>query len=135
MERTLRTESGFGLLSTIVAMVLLGVAVAALSSSGVFLMAIQTETGTRSTATAIAASYLEEIKARAPQALKSETALAVNEDGVVDATGRYLRSVEVVPAEDLPFTKRITVRVGYPRGRGRTGTVELVTLIYVGEGQ
>jgi Tfp pilus assembly protein PilV len=133
MMRKVKSESGFGLVSTMVAMVLLGIAVTALSSSGMMVLAVHTDSAVRSAATAIASSYLEEVKARAPQALTSESAVRVNEDGVDDASGVYIRSLEVAAEEGLAYTKRITVKVEYPNGMGRKGKVELVTVIYEGD--
>ncbi len=133
MLRRLNSEGGFGLVSTIVAMVLLGIAVTALSSSGMMALAVQTDSATRSAATAIASSYLEEVKARNPKTLASEAAAKVNDDGVADANGAYLRGLDVASEQDLPYTRRISVRVTYPNGLGRMGTVELVTVIYEGE--
>lgn len=133
MLKSLTSERGFGLISTMVAMVLLGIAVTALSSSGMMVLAVHTDSAVRSRATAIASSYLEEVKARQIATLASESAIKVNDDGVTNQAGRYIRSLEVAPEEKLPYTKRVMVKVQYPSGRGRTGTVELETIIYVGE--
>ena len=132
-KATLTSEHGFGLISTIVAMVLLGIAVTALSSSGMMVLAIHTDSAVRSAATAIAASYLEEVKARGPKTLTSESALKVNADGMDSQNGSFTRSLEVAPEAELPYTKRVTVKVQYPNGMGRTGTVKLVTVIYEGD--
>jgi len=132
-RRVLATESGFGLISTMVAIVLLGVAVTALSSSGMMVLAVHTDSAVRSTATAIASSYLEEVKARAPGTLASESATSVSSDGVKNQSGIFVRSLEVVPEENLAYTKRVTIKVEFPTGRGRTGKVELVTVVYEGD--
>ncbi len=132
-KATLTSEHGFGLISTIVAMVLLGIAVTALSSSGMMVLAVHTDAAVRSTATALAASYLEEVKARRPQTLTSESALKVNADGMEKQNGSFSRSLEVAPEAELLYTKRVTVKIEYPNGMGRTGTVKLVTVIYEGE--
>jgi len=116
-----------------VAIVLLGVAVTALSSSGMMVLAVHTDSAVRSTATAIAASYLEEVKARQPGTLASESATSVSSDGVKAQSGIFVRSLEVVPEENLAYTKRVTVNVEFPSGRGRTGTVQLVTVVYEGD--
>ena len=129
LKATLRSEHGFGLVSTIVAMVLLGIAVTALSSSGMMVLAIHTDSAVRSTATAIAASYLEEVKARGVKTLSSESALKVNADGMDSQNGNFTRSLEVAPEAEMPYTKRLTVEIQYPNGMGRTGTVKLVTVI------
>ena len=132
-KRILASESGIGLISTMVAIVLLGVAVTALSSSGMMVLAVHTDSAVRSTATAIAASYLEEVKARQPGTLASESATSVSSDGVKAQSGIFVRSLEVVPEENLAYTKRVTVNVEFPSGRGRTGTVQLVTVVYEGD--
>ncbi len=127
-----RSEHGFGLMSTLVAMVLLAVAVTALSSSAMMTVAVQTDTSVRATATAIASSYLEEVKGRPPMNVVSETAVKVNDLGVYDPNGRFVRSLEVTDEEGLPYTKRLAVSVTYPSGRGRTGTLVLETVYYEG---
>lgn len=127
-----RSEYGFGLMSTLVAMVLLAVAVTALSSSAMMTVAVQTDTSVRATATAIASSYLEEVKGRPPLTVVSETAVQVNELGMYDPSGRFVRSLEVTDEKGLPHTKRLAVSVVYPSGRGRTGTLVLETVYYEG---
>lgn len=127
-----RSEDGFGLMSTLVAMVLLAVAVTALSSSAMMTVAVRTDTSVRATATAIGASYLEEVKARPPATLASETAVKVNDLGMTDPNGRFERTLEVTPEAGLPYTKRLAVSVVYPSGRGRTGALRLETVYYEG---
>lgn len=130
--RLMCSERGFGLISAMIAMVLLGIAVTALSSAGVYVLALRTDSEVRSVATAIAASYMEVIKIREPGAIASEAAVRVNEDGAADGSGVYLRSVDVADEASLEDTKRITVTVKYPSGRGRMRTVKLVTILYEG---
>ena len=130
--QVLRSKSGFGLISTMIAMVLLGIAVTALSSAGVYVVAMQTDSQVRSAATAIASSYLEQVKTREPKQVVSETSMKVNEEGVLDNAGPFGRTVEVADEKGLENTKRVTVKVDYRSGRGRTGTVELVTILYEG---
>ncbi len=129
------SEHGFGLIGTIVALVLLAIAVTALSSSAMMALAVQTDSSVRSTATAICASYLEEVKARPPNALASESPTPVDEAGKDDPNGKFIRSVEVTTEEGLPYTKRIAVKVLYPAGRGRTGSVQLETVFFEGQQQ
>ncbi len=128
-----RSEHGFGLMSTLVAMVLLAVAVTALSGSAMMTVAVQTDASVRATATSIGASYLEEVKGRPPMTIVSETAVPVNEAGMYDPNGRFVRTLEVTPEEGLPYTKRLAVSVVYPSGRGRTGSLVLETVYYEGE--
>jgi len=132
-KATMESERGFGLISTIVAIVLLGIAVTALSSSGMTVLAVHTDSAVRSQATAIASSYLEEVKARRPETLTSETAMKVSADGANNERAIFTRTLEVEPERELPYTKRVTVKVEYPNGMGRTGLIKLVTVIYEGE--
>ncbi len=62
----------------------------------------------------------------------SESPSAVNADGVADTNGPFVRSLDVVEESGLENTKRITVTVKYPGGRGRTRSVKLVTILYEG---
>ncbi len=129
------SEQGFSLIGTIVAMVLLAIAVTALSSSAMMAVAVQTDSSVRSMATVIGASYLEEIKARPPNSLTSESPVTVDEAGKDDPNGRFIRTVEVTPEEGFPYTKRIAVKVIYPSGQGRTGSVQLETIFFEGQQQ
>ena len=140
MMRSLRSESGFGLISTMIAMVLMGIAVTALSSAGVYIVSVQTDSQVRSTATMIASSYLEQVKTREPKQVISEAPAEVRADGTMQAEtakmaaaqGYFVRSVDVSDEKGLENTKRVTVKVDYRRGHGRTGRVELVTIFYEG---
>jgi Tfp pilus assembly protein PilV len=136
MNQVLRakgSEGGFGLLSTLIAMVLLSIAVTALSSAGLSVLAVHTDSAVRSTATLIAASYLEEVKARGVTTVVAESGVQVNDAGVNDAAGHFQRSLEVATDEELQYAKRVTVKVAYPKGRRGTGVIELVTILYEGD--
>ena len=80
--KVMTCKHGFGLVSTIVAMVLLGIVVTALSSSGMYVMAVYTDSSTRSAATAIASTYLEEIKARQVKSLVSDISYVDPNEGI-----------------------------------------------------
>ncbi len=127
-----RDERGFGLVSVLVAMVLLAVGVVALSSSSAFLVSLQTDASARSTASAIGVAYMEEVKQRPPTTLASESPTSVNELGDADSTGVFLRTLTVVDDPSSPEVARATVDVEYPAGLGRKRTISLVTLIYRG---
>ncbi len=127
-----RDVQGFGLVSVLVAMVLLAVGVVALSSSSAFLVSLQTDASARSTAAAIGVSYMEEVKQRPPGTLASESPMSVNELGDADATGVFVRTLTVVDDPSSPEVARATVDVKYPAGMGRMRTISLVTLIYRG---
>ena len=126
------TVDGFGLISVLVAMVLLAVGVVALSSSSAFLMSMQTDTSIRSTATSIAIAYMEDTKRRPPRALTSEGPTRVDEIGLETDGGLFVRSLTVGEDPSAPDVVKATVEVRYPAGLGRIGRVELVTLIYRG---
>lgn len=130
--RALHNLRGFGLLGTMIALVLLSIAVVALTSAGVYAVAARTQSTVRSEATAIAVSYLEEVKTREAKTIVSEAAVTVDKDGAADEAGPYVRSLEVLKEENLENAMRITVIVEYPTGRERTGKVKLVTILYQG---
>jgi type II secretory pathway component PulJ len=135
MTRTLSiqdSESGFGIISVLVATVLLAVAVIALSSSSAFLTSMQTDASERSTAASIGIAYMEEVKTRAPAGLASESPVRVNEAGEADAAGAFVRWLTVSIEPSVPDAVRAVVEVEYPAGLGRTRTTEFVTVIYRG---
>ncbi len=127
-----RDERGFGMVSVLVAMVLLAVGVVALSSSSAFLVSLQTDASARSTASAIGVAYMEEVKQRPASSLASESPTAVNEIGEADSLGVFIRTLTVSDDPSSPDVARTTVDVEYPAGLGRTRTISLVTLIYRG---
>lgn len=131
-ERVARDEAGFGLISVLVAMVLLAVGVVALSSSSAFLVSMQTDAAVRSTATSIAISYMEEVKRRPARALVSEGPTTVDETGQTDPAGRFVRKLTIRDDPSSPDVVQATVEVLYPAGFGRTKRVELITIIYRG---
>jgi len=133
--RRLRSESGFGLVGVLIAMVLLAIGTAALGSSSRFAMALKTESQVRSTATAIAAAYLEEVKMRDLSKLVSEEPVRVNSTGHEDENGAFVRSMTVTPEADMEDTKRIMIDVRYPSGLGANRSVELITIVYHGSWQ
>ncbi len=130
----LTCRRGFGLVSVLVAMVLIAVAAVALSSSSAFMASLQTDASERATAAAIAIGYMEDVKMRDPSRLTSEEPVRVNGTGAADAGGAFVRSLTVVREESVPDALRATVEVEYPAGFGRRRTVELVTVIDRGGG-
>ena len=123
------------MISVLVAIVLLGVAVIAMSSSSAFLTSVQTDASERSTAAAIGVAYMEQVKNRAPVELTSEAPVRVDETGAEDEGGAFVRSLTVTEEPSAPDAVRATVRVRYPAGLGRTRTTEFVTVIYRGNQQ
>ena len=120
------------MVSLLVAIVLLAIGIVAISASSAFMASLQTDAAERSRATAIAVTYMEQVKMRLPNTLASEDTFAVDGSGAVVADGPYLRSLTVVPEPGIVDAVRTTVSVQYPAGLGRTGTVEMVTTIYAG---
>jgi hypothetical protein len=115
-------------------MVLLAVGVVALSSSSAFLVSLQTDTAVRSTATSLAIAYMEDVKKRPPRTLVSEAPVRVNDVGDEDDAGHFVRSLSVAEAVAAPDLIKVAVEVRYPAGMGRSGRVNLVTIVYRGNG-
>ncbi|UCC71808.1 MAG: hypothetical protein JSV86_15745 [Gemmatimonadota bacterium] len=126
------SELGMGIVSVLVAIVLLAIGVVAISASSAFMASLQTDASERARATAIAVTYMEEVKMRVPSTLASEDTVNVDVTGAVDANGPFLRILTVVPEPSAPAALRASVEVLYPSGLGRTGTVRMVTVIYSG---
>ena len=135
MKQQPNDESGFTLVTVMVAVVLVSVAVVALSGTSVYVLSLQTESTVRSAATGIASAYMEEVKTRRISRLASEAETNVNELGEDDAgpvsARLYVRTL-VVKQGPAPSSRLVTVTVHYPRGRAKMGKVELVTIIYEG---
>ncbi len=129
--RRTREERGFSLLSVLIAVILMGVGVAAVSSTSVYLLSLQTEASVRSAATGLAVTYMEEVKTRPTNSLASEAVQTINELGRPDASGQFTRELKI---SNGPVTnsKLVEIEVTYPTGLGRRGSVELVTIIYEG---
>lgn len=127
-----RSQAGFGIVSVLVAIVLIAIGVVALSASSAFMVSLQTDAAERTRASVIALSYMEQVKTRLPSSLATEAEVAVDRTGTEDTGGRFMRSLTVVEEPDTPDAVRATVEVQYPSGFGRRRTLELVTVIYVG---
>ena len=117
-------EAGFGLVSVLVAIVLLTVGALSVSNVLTQSMAMQTIMNTRTTALDVARAYMEEIKSRDPADIAAEDAVQVNEQGEQDETGVFTRQVLVENVDRN--IKQITVVVTSPR----SNPIELVTLVY-----
>ncbi len=127
-----RSELGFGIVSVLVAIVLIAIGVVALSSSSAFMVSLQTDAAERARASAIGITYMERVKTRPPGAIVSEDPVRVDETGTPDPDGAFVRRLTVEPEPDLSDAVRATVEVVYPSGFGRTRTLELVTVIFTG---
>ena len=123
-------QDGFSMISVLVAVILLGVGIMGLSSAGMVVMGSHTEASVRSTATAIAVGYMEQVKQR--PTLASESAVAVDETGQTNGNGKFQRSLTVADEPNVVKSKRVTIEVKYPSGWGRVSSVKLTTIIYQG---
>jgi Tfp pilus assembly protein PilV len=121
-----RNESGFSLVSVLIALTILSVGIMALARTNFVVLRAQREAASRTTALAVARAYLEELRGRNAGALATETPMPVDEEGKANSAGLYTRSVEV---EDLATNlKRVTVTVTGPR---LGAPVRLVTNAFV----
>ncbi len=122
-RRTLRR--GYTLASVIVAMVLLLVGVGALARTQMLAVVSQRGDSGRGQALALAAAYMEELRARDAGTIVSEALVQIDSLGTADANGRFSR--EVIVVEDAINLIRVTVRVTPP---GADQPVSLLTLFY-----
>ncbi|NIR42451.1 MAG: hypothetical protein GWN99_00985 [Gemmatimonadetes bacterium] len=123
------SEQGFGIMSVLVALVMLSVLVVAVGASTITSVSMKTEAQTRATAGSIAATYLEELKTRDPLTLVSEDPVQVDEAGEPDPAGSFERSVNISTGPS-PNTRLVEVVILYPRGGVSHGTLKLVTIVY-----
>jgi type IV pilus assembly protein PilV len=108
-------ESGFSLVSVLIALTILSVGIMALTRTNFVVLRAQREAASRTTAVAVARAYLEELRGRDAATLASESPVSVDEKGKTDATGVYTRSVEVIDQRPTLSLKRVTVTVTGPR--------------------
>lgn len=120
---------GYSLIAVLVAVVVLSVGLLSMSRTMASFVRSQGEADTRSASVAIARSYLEEVRARDPNTVANEPAVAVGIDGVPVANGPLLRSLQVV--EQQASLVLVTVRVA---SRRNGVPIELVTYVYRGSG-
>jgi len=121
-----RPDAGFGLISVMVALVLLSIGVLSVSQVLTQSVTMQTIVAMRTTGLDIARSYMEEVKGRDPLTLVSESAVQVNDQGEVDSDGLYTREITVTSV-DLHLDE-VVVIVTLPR----SNPIRLVTWIYDG---
>jgi type IV pilus assembly protein PilV len=122
----MRRESGFTLISVMIALVLLSVGVMALARAGGEVAAARTTSAVKTNAVAIARGHMEYLRSRPPQDLTSESPVQVDEGGVINGAGAYTRSVRLTTESSTLLN--VKVIVDYPRA---TEPVEIVTLIYL----
>lgn len=121
----MKNESGFSLISVLVAITVFSAGVLALSRAGAEVVRVHTDAAQRSNAVAIARAHMEAIRALDPALIVSQSAVTVDEEGAPDGSGAYTRTVVVT---DLTSTlKEIVVQVDFPRA---TTPVELMTYAF-----
>ena len=121
-----RPDAGVGLISVMVAIVLLSIGILSVSQVLTQSVTMQTIVAMRTTGLDIARSYMEEVKGRDPLTLVSEAAVQVNERGEQDSGGAFTRELTVVSV-DLHLDE-IVVIVTLPR----SNPIRLLTWIYDG---
>ena len=124
----MKSESGFSLISVLVAITMFSAGVLALSRTGAEVMRVQTQSSLRSTAVAIARAHMETLRAQDPKDILSESAIKVDGEGKPNNQGSFTRTVNVEDAgRNL---KEIRVVVDFPRSGA---PIELMTYaFYVG---
>jgi hypothetical protein len=125
-EAAQRADAGMGLVSVLVALVLLSVGVLSVSSVLTQSVAMQTMTAQRTSALSIAQTTMEQIRAMDPLTVTALPAMNVTEEGVADVNGVFIREVTIGdPGRNLI---EVTVIVTAPR----SNPIRLVTWIYDG---
>ena len=121
-----RPDAGFGLISVMVAIVLLSIGVMSVSQVLTQSVTMQTIVAMRTTGLDIARSYMEEVKGRDPLTLASEAVVRVNDRGEVDSSGDFTR--ELMVASVSLHLDEVTVIVTLPR----SNPIRLLTWVYDG---
>src|SRR5512147_1621081 len=88
------SESGFTLISVIMAVVILSIGILALGRSQALLIRAQATSAERNIALGIARNYVEEVRSRTAIPA-SEGSVAVDETGTIAVGGPYRRSLDV----------------------------------------
>ena len=121
---------GFTLISVMIAVVILGVGVLALSRTLTGAMQANSRAGLRTIALDIARQRMEFLRSQRPGDMADFAEVSgtdVNEEGRPVSGGKYRRTVIV--ADVRTSLVSVTVRVTYPNG---TTPVELITYVYTG---
>lgn len=120
-----RRDSGFTLVSVMVALAILAIGLLALARAQATIVASQGNVANRTVALTIARDYAETLRSRSPWVLASEPAATVDARGAVAAGGAFVRTTTVTVL--APNLLQVQVSVSYPRS---TVPVDIVTLIY-----
>ncbi len=121
-----RPDAGFGLVSVMVAIVLLLVGVLSLSQLLTQSVSMQTIIASRTTGLDVARSYMEEVRGLDPLTVVATPETRVNEKGEVDSNGLFTRELTVTTIS-LHLVEA-TVIVTLPR----SNPIRIVTWIYDG---
>ncbi len=121
-----RPDAGFGLISVMVAIVLLSVGILSLSQVLTQSVSMQTIIASRTTGLDVARSFMEEVRGIDPLLVAAIPETRVNEIGEEDANGMFTRELTVTTV-DLHLVE-VTVIVTLPR----SNPIRLVTWIYDG---
>ena len=121
-----RRDAGFGLVSVMVAIVLLSVGVLSLSQLLTQSVSMQTIIASRTTGLDVARSYMEEVRGLDPLLVQAVPPLRVNELGEADSNGLFTRELTITTVS-LHLVEA-TVIVTMPR----SNPIRLVTWIYDG---
>ncbi len=121
-----RPDAGFGLVSVMVAIVLLSVGILSLSQVLTQSVAMQTVIASRTTGLDVARSFMEEVRGLDPLTVAAVPAERVNENGELDSNGLFTRelTVETVSLHLVQATVIVTLP--------RSNPIRLVTWIYDG---
>jgi len=120
-----RRDSGFTLVSVLVALAILAIGLLALARAQASIVASQGNVANRTTALTIARDYAEVLRSRSPWTLVSEAPARVDARGTPDANGAYTRTTNVTVLSTNLL--QVQVLVTYPRS---ATPVDIVTLIY-----
>jgi Tfp pilus assembly protein PilV len=91
----MKQRDGFTLISVIVAITLLSVGVMAMANSMFYITKVTRLENQRTQALQLASLHMEDLRARNPWTLASETSTVVDSTGAANANGQFTRSVAV----------------------------------------
>ncbi len=128
-SRTGRIRHGFTIVSMLMAIILLAVGLMSLAGANAQTVTMQTLAQNRTSAIAIARTYMEQVRTRDPWSIESESPVALNNDGSPASQGGFVRSMTVT--ETRQNLIKIEVTVSYPRG---AQPVKLTTSYFRGNG-
>lgn len=120
---------GFTIVSMLMAIILLAVGLMSLAGANAQTVTMQTLAQNRTSAIAIARTYMEQVRTRDPWSIETESGVSLNNEGMPSAQGGFVRSMTVT--ETRQNLIQIEVTVTYPRG---AQPVKLTTSYFRGNG-